>query len=95
MLFRSADVDAWPKLFQNLRASRETELVEQFPLQAACAWIGNSQAVAMKHYLMVRDEHFAEASGNAGVAAGRLNPNRDGGGAKGGSATIGNRWNQG
>ena len=52
----------WPKLFQNLRSTRETELAETLPLQAVTAWIGNSQLVAAKHYLQLRDEHFDRAS---------------------------------
>jgi len=52
----------WPRLFQNLRASRETELTAQFPLHVVTAWIGNSAAVAARHYLQVTDEHFAQAA---------------------------------
>ncbi len=63
----------WPKLFHNLRASRETELAESFPLHVVCAWIGNSQPIAAKHYLQVTDEHFERAvgadAGGAGCAA--------------------------
>ena len=51
----------WPKLFQNLRATRETELAEQFPSHVVCEWIGHSQAVATKHYLQTTDDHFAAA----------------------------------
>jgi hypothetical protein len=57
-----AGLTPWPKLFQNLRATRETELAEQFPMHVVCEWIGNSQAVAAKHYLQVTDEHFADAT---------------------------------
>ena len=52
----------WPKLFQNLRSTRETELAESFPLHVACAWLGNTQTVAARHYLQVTDEHFQQAS---------------------------------
>jgi len=38
-----------PKLFQNLRSTRETELMETYPAHVVCAWIGNSEAVARKH----------------------------------------------
>ena len=38
-IIRRAGVDAWPKLWQNLRASRETELCEQHPLHVVCQWI--------------------------------------------------------
>ena len=34
------------------------------------AWCGNSAAVAMEHYLQVRDEDFAAAAGGGGAAAG-------------------------
>ncbi len=51
----------WPKLVQNLRATRDTELAEQYPIQVVCEWIGNSQAVAKRHYLQVTESHFAKA----------------------------------
>ena len=63
-LFRiiaKAGVEPWPKLFQNLRSTRETELVEEFPAHVACRWIGNTQPIAAKHYLQLTDEHFAKA----------------------------------
>ena len=44
-----------------MRASRETELLAKYPIKDVCGWIGNSQAVAMKHYAMARDAIFAEA----------------------------------
>ena len=57
-IIRKADLKPWPKLFQNLRATRETELAEEFPIHVVCDWIGNTQAVATKHYLQTTDEHF-------------------------------------
>ena len=38
----------------SLRASRQTDLMDQYGLGKACAWIGNSPAVAMKHYALLR-----------------------------------------
>lgn len=64
-----AGVEQWVKIFQNLRSSCETDLTSRFPLHVACAWIGNSEAVAMQHYLQVTDRHFTEATGK-GVASG-------------------------
>ena len=61
-IIRKAGLEPWPKLFQNLRSSRETELAERWPLHVVCAWIGNSQAVAAKHYLQVTDDHFDRAA---------------------------------
>lgn len=60
-IIRRAGLEPWPKLWQNLRSSRETELAESWPMHVVCAWIGNSQAVAQKHYLQVTDEHFERA----------------------------------
>jgi hypothetical protein len=60
-IIRKAGLEAWPKLFHNLRATRQTELCETYPTHVVCAWIGNSAAVAAEHYLQVTDEHFAQA----------------------------------
>lgn len=60
-IIRKAGLTPWPKLWQNLRATRETELADRFPIQAVCEWIGNSQAVAKSHYLQVTAEHVRQA----------------------------------
>jgi len=60
-ILRRARVDPWPRLFHNLRASRETELADQFPEHVACYWAGNSKVIARKHYLQVTDEHYKSA----------------------------------
>lgn len=57
-----AGVKPWPKLFQNCRARRETELAERYPVQVVCSWIGNSPAVAAKHYLQTTEDHYARAT---------------------------------
>src|SRR5262249_14383359 len=64
-IIRRAGVSAWPKLFQNLRASRQTELAAEYPLHVVCNWIGNSEAVAEKHYLQVTESDFQRAAGSA------------------------------
>jgi hypothetical protein len=66
-----AGVEPWPKLFQNLRTTRETELADYYPPHVVCYWIGNSEAVARDHYLQVTEEHFATASGS-GAKSGAL-----------------------
>lgn len=60
-IIKRAGVNPWSKLFQNLRASRETELAQDSPLHVVCEWIGNSRLMAMEHYLQVTDEDFAKA----------------------------------
>ena len=57
-IIRRAGLVPWPRLFQNLRASRETELAERFPLRVVTDWLGNSPRVAHDHYLSTTEEHF-------------------------------------
>ena len=57
-IIEKAGLTPWPKLFHNLRASRQTELAERYPMHVVCAWIGNSATVAQKHYLQVTEDHF-------------------------------------
>ncbi len=63
-IIKRAGLTPWPKLWQNLRSTRETELADHFPLQVVTAWIGNSAPVAIKHYLQVTKEHFNKAARN-------------------------------
>lgn len=60
-LIRLSGLTVWPKLFQNIRSSRQTELEERFPRKTVCEWMGNSETVADQHYLQVLDEHFDRA----------------------------------
>lgn len=63
-IIERAGLKPWPKLFQNMRASRQTELEETFPTHVVCKWMGNSPKVAQKHYLHVTDSHFEKATQN-------------------------------
>ncbi len=60
-IIQAAGLTPWPKLFHNLRSTRQTELSETYPSHVACEWIGNSEDVAQEHYLQVLDQHFAKA----------------------------------
>lgn len=60
-----AGLPIWEKPFQNLRSSRETDLADSYPMHVVCDWIGNSEAVARKHYLQVKEEHIMKASGKS------------------------------
>jgi integrase len=77
-IIRRAGLTPWPKLWQNLRSTRETELAESFPIHVVCAWIGNSQKVAAKHYLQVRDTDFEKASAlsEGGAQSGALSADK-------------------
>ena len=61
-IIRRAGLEPWPKPFHNLRASRETELAQSFPLHVVCAWIGNTERIAAKHYLQVTEDYFTLAA---------------------------------
>jgi integrase len=56
-----AGVLLWERAFQNMRASRETELTQDNPLHVVTAWIGNSALIAARHYLQVTDADFDRA----------------------------------
>jgi hypothetical protein len=61
-IIERAGLKPWPRLFHNMRASRQTELTARFPLHVVCEWIGNSAPIADKHYLQVTDSHYADAA---------------------------------
>ena len=52
----------WPKLFNNLRSSRETELAKTYSLQATTAWMGNTPEIAIKNYLQVTQQEWENAA---------------------------------
>jgi Site-specific recombinase XerD len=82
-IIRRAGLVPWPRPFHNLRSSRETELVEQFPIQVVTDWLGNSPKIAMRHYLQTTEEHFRRAIGKSD----------DKSDVKSDDAKSGNGWN--
>jgi hypothetical protein len=68
-ILKRAGVEPWPRLFQNLRSTRETELAGEYPLHVVTYWIGNTARIAAKHYLQVPDEVYAKATQNAAHGA--------------------------
>ena len=62
-IIKRAGLAPWDRLFHNLRSSRQTELAETLLAQVVCDWLGNSEAVAMMHYLQTTEEHFSRAVG--------------------------------
>lgn len=63
-IVEKAGKQPWPKLFQNLRSSCETELLDAgHPPQAVAYWMGHSIKVQQKHYAQVHDGHYEAASG--------------------------------
>ena len=73
-IIRCAGVDVWPKPFQNLRSSCQTELQQDCPTYVVCQWLGNTPTIANKHYLTVTEEHYVKAvqiGGQTGDATAR------------------------
>lgn len=68
-IIRKAGLEPWPKAWQNLRSTRETELADAFPTKVVTTWLGNSVQVAMKHYLQVTEDHYRKAAQNAAQKA--------------------------
>jgi integrase len=69
-IVKRAGLKVWPRLFHNLRSSRQTELEERFPTHVVCAWLGNSEDIARRHYLQITDEHFGKALSGPSVQNG-------------------------
>lgn len=67
MIAHGSNNKPWPRLLQNLRASCETDWVEEYPAHVVAPWLGHSPKVAAQHYLMSREHHFEHVV-NGGVA---------------------------
>jgi len=63
-ILKKAGIDQWPRLFQNLRASRQTELSWDYPDHVVCRWMGNSEKVANDHYFMDNEDYNKKALEN-------------------------------
>lgn len=62
-LIERAGLTLWPRIFHNLRSSRETELAQEYPLHVVADWLGNTPRIALKHYLQTTDMDFERARG--------------------------------
>jgi len=65
-ILENAKIKPWPKLFQNCRSTRETELFKSTGgnVKAVCSWLGNSPVVAMAHYAQVTEADMKLAAEN-------------------------------
>jgi hypothetical protein len=76
---KAAGLDVWPRVWQNIRVTRENELeLEDHREFAVRAWIGHTQKVAENNYLKITEEDFEKAfkkpSGQMVVGKGTQNP---------------------
>ena len=51
----------WPRLWQNFRASRATELADQFPSHVSASWLGHTERIADRHYRQTTETHYDQA----------------------------------
>ncbi|MDR0328249.1 MAG: hypothetical protein LBI05_08150, partial [Planctomycetaceae bacterium] len=58
-----AGLDKIPRPFDNMRASRATEVCKEYGPKSESVWLGHSETMAMKHYLMVTDDDYVVAAG--------------------------------
>jgi integrase len=63
MLCAQAGVQPWSAPYQTCRKAREKEWVKELGLDVATEFLGNSAAVAMRHYLKADDADFDRAAG--------------------------------
>lgn len=63
-IVKKAGIEPWPKLFQNCRSTRETELFKLTGgnVKAVCSWLGNSPAVALQHYAQTTEADLKDAA---------------------------------
>ena len=59
-IVKRAEIDPWKNFFNSLRATAETDLMDEFGLRRACQWAGNSAGTAMKNYALVKKTDFTD-----------------------------------
>ena len=61
-IIRRAGFEPWPRAWNNLRASRATELAEEFASHVGASWLGHTEEIADAHYRQVLPSHFEKAT---------------------------------
>jgi len=69
-IVKMAGIQPIPRPFDNMRASRSTEVYAEHGAFYESQWIGHSVRVARDHYLQVREEDFERAVGGKPPIAG-------------------------
>lgn len=69
VILHRAGVLLWPKLFQNMRGSCETDwLNEGHPAHVVAGWIGHSVKIQRANYAQITDGHFDSFNSRKGGA---------------------------
>lgn len=61
-VLRRLKIEPWPRILQNLRATRSNEVEREFGGKCESAWIGHSQKVAQENYLVASDSDYVRAT---------------------------------
>jgi integrase len=61
-IVRRAKLVPWPRLWHSMRASCQTDLAAAFPLATVTKWLGNTPAIALRHYVDATDSDFDRAA---------------------------------
>lgn len=61
-IIKKAGLIQWPKIFQNMRSSRATELAKQHPGFLVCEWLGHTEKIADEHYRTITDQDYLDAA---------------------------------
>lgn len=88
-IIRRAGLQPWPRLFHNLRASCETDLMAAHPIHVITEWLRNTPRVALKHYRQTLNADFEKAvRGSAELGARALQNPVQTGAARDGQETT-------
>ena len=62
-ILTKAGIEPWQDFWMNCRRSAATSVVNEFGAKAESVWIGHSETISQKHYQMVPQELFDQATG--------------------------------
>ena len=69
VILNNAGVVPWPKLFQNMRASCETDWLNESPAHVVAGWIGHSVKIQRRNYAQITEGHFEAFNSRKPVAS--------------------------
>ena len=75
VIAKRAGLEPWSKPCHTLRKNCETDWSAELPLHIVTEWLGNSPAVAIKHYIRAENTDFEKIT--AAPDASRRGPHRD------------------
>ena len=62
-ILKRSGLPVWPKIFQNLRSTRDSELQRMgYPIATVCKWLGHTQQISEKNYFQVPEFDYPAAS---------------------------------